>query len=448
MKTFMTVAFGTLLLASMAAYAAGEPYVGLELRPLGADVASYLGIHSGVLVGGVIEKSPADMAGLKINDIICYWNGEAVTSPEALVAKVKASTPGQEVQVKILRKGVEHELTCKIGTREGEMVASPEESISAGYLGIAFDSVPPLLREYLGFGENIRGVYVVEVLNDSPAAKAGLKDRDIILKVNGKDVLGPAEFQAIINGTHPKDMLKLECLRAGRDVKVDVELALRPANFEKSMHHMMPGMPNRPGAEKFKDRFTLKFRDGNGREHVIPFPTWGAGRELALEMPNIKWPEGLSSAQIKELEARVREAMQTAMKEIEQHSKQLKEAHGAFIEKLRGAPQNSRSVVVSEATSQVTSSDGTHEITISTHDGVKTVTVKEGSNVLAQNLPFDKIGTLPDAVQKKIKDLDASVIIKTEGSMAPAPNPMPAEKNAEKDTHKAPADVNVPTETL
>jgi len=450
MRTLVAIACGALVLAATAAYAGGGPFVGMELRPLGADVASYLGIESGVLVGGVMEKSPAEAAGLKINDIIVSWNGEAVASPEALVAKVKASTPGQEAKVKIVRKGVEHELACKIGTREGEAAAPPVEAPgNAGYLGVAFDMIPPMLREYLGLEESVQGVYIVEVLDSSPAAKAGLKERDIILKVNGEDLAGPEAFQALMSGTHAKDVLTLEGLRAGRELKMEAVLEARPAGFEKKMRPPLPMLPSRPGEENFRDRFTLKFKDANGKEHVIPFPSWGPSRDFHFEMPTIDWPESLGKDQIQDLEARVREAMKEAMKRIEEHSKDLKQHHGAFlrqIEKLKGSPSAGHSVVVSEAASQVTSSDGTHEITINTSNGAKTVTVKEGGKVLASDLPFEQIGTLSEEVRKKIKDLDGSVIIRSESRMSPSP--APAEKKTEKDTHKAPVDVQVPAHTL
>ncbi len=448
MKTSAIVLCGTLVLASMAVYAAPEPFVGMELRPLGPEVASYLGLESGVIVGAVLEKSPAEAAGLKPNDIIVMWNGEAVAGPETVIAKVKASTPGEEAKIKVLRKGVEHELTCKVGTRDGAAPASPAEAPgNAGYLGIAFDKVPEWLHEYLGMAEATPGVYVIEVLEGSPAAKAGLKERDIICKVDGKDVASPEEMQALMSGKHANDAVKIEGLRAGRELEAEATLAARPANFEKKMRRMfalpMPG----PGAEKSKDQFTLRFKDQSGKEHVYPFPGMGFGREFNFEMPKIEWPNELNKEQVQDLEARVKEAMKEAMKRIEEHSRQLKENHGAFMQhmkELKGAPAGGQSVVVSESASQVTSNDGTHEITVKTENGVKTVCVKEGDKVLAKDMPLDQLGTLPDAVQKKVKELDGSVIIKTESHVSPAP----VEKQAPKTKEHKQVDVQVPTRTL
>jgi membrane-associated protease RseP (regulator of RpoE activity) len=457
MKTKVALVCGTLVLASSLVCAAGEPFAGLELRPLGADVASYLGLESGALVGAVVEKSPADAAGLKTNDIILAWNGEAVTSAEDVVAKVKASAPGQDVKVKVLRKGAEHELALKIGTRDGAPAGGAEAPSSAAYLGVAFDVVPALLREYLGLAEG--GVYVVEVLEGSPAAKAGLKERDIILTINGKELGAPEELQALMSGMRPHDAVKIEGLRAGRELKVEAVLGERPAGFEKKVRRSVPpllGPAPAPGAENSKDRFTLRFKDEHGNEHVIPFP--GFGHAFSFEMPKIDWPHDLKHEQIQDLEARVKEAMKEAMKQIEEHSRQLKENHGAFlrhVEKLKGAPASDAQLTVSNATSQVMSSDGTHEITIKTENGVKTVTVKEGEKTLAKDLPFGELGSLPESVQKKVKDLDGSVIIKADAQASPAPVPPPppnVEKPAEKPTEKpathTPVDVQVPTRTL
>jgi len=431
--------YGIVLIGAACLCAAEAPFVGVELRPLGADVAAYLGIEHGVLVGAVMEKSPAEAAGIKANDVILSWNGEAVAGPEAFIAKVKAAAPGAAVKLAVMRRGAEQELVLTLGARPGAAPPPTEAPGAPGYLGLAFEPVPPVVREYLGLDEAAPGVYVVQVLGDSPAAKAGLKERDLILKVDGKNVAGPEEFQEAMHGFKPGREIELEGLRAGRALKVKAVLGERPAGVEKKVRR--PAFPWRapaPGKESAKDKFTLRFKDWSGKEHVVPFPALPPGG-FEFEMPRIDWPDILNREQIKDLEARVREAMQQAMKRLDEHRQDLKGKHEAFLKKLeayKGAISpggESKSVVVSETMAQVSSSDGVHEITVKTQNGRKTVTVKEGDKVLANELPFEQIGTLPEAVQKKIKDLDANVIIQTRGALEAGGSAPEAEEEIELD---------------
>lgn len=416
-----TLGCGIVLIGAACLCAAEAPFVGVELRPLGADVAAYLGIEHGVLVGAVMEKSPAEAAGIKANDIILRWNGEAVAGPEAFIAKVKAAAPGEAVKLAVVRKGAEHELALAIGVRPGEAAPPAEAPSAPGYLGLAFEPAPPVVCEYLGLDEARSGVYVVQVLDDSPAAKAGLKERDLIRKVNGKDVAGPEEFQDEMHGFKSGQEIEIEGLRAGRELKVKAVLGERPAGLEKKLRRpTAPWHVPAPGKESAKDRFTLRFKDRAGKEHVVPFPALPPGG-FEFEMPKIDWPDILNAEQVKELEARVREAMDQAAKRLDEHRKDLKGKHEAFLKKLEvhkgGAPSGgeSKSVVVSKSVAQMTSSDGVHEITVKIENGKKTVTVKEGDKVIASDLPFEQIGTLPEEIQKKVKNLDGNVIIQAHG---------------------------------
>lgn len=89
-----------------------------------------------------------------------------------------------------------------------------------GYLGLS-------LREDTKSSEG--GALVEHVVDDSPAAKAGLKDGDVIVGFGGDVVRGPAKVTEKIRGAKPGDKVGLDVRRDGKVQKFNVELGERPA---------------------------------------------------------------------------------------------------------------------------------------------------------------------------------------------------------------------------
>ena len=89
-----------------------------------------------------------------------------------------------------------------------------------GYLGL-------LLREDTKSSEG--GALVTHVVNDSPAAKAGLKEGDVIVGFGGDVVRGPAKVTEKIRGAKPGDKVMLDVRRDGKSQKMTIELGERPA---------------------------------------------------------------------------------------------------------------------------------------------------------------------------------------------------------------------------
>lgn len=61
--------------------------------------------NSGVLVRAVVPGSPAEQAGIELHDVITLVNGEAVTGPDHLTARIHQHRPGDELTLKLIHKG-------------------------------------------------------------------------------------------------------------------------------------------------------------------------------------------------------------------------------------------------------------------------------------------------------------------------------------------------------
>ena len=102
-------------------------------------------------------------------------------------------------------------------------------SVQRAYLGVLPQQVDQSLADYYGM-ERPRGVLIAQVNDDTPAAKAGLKDGDIILTVDGTEIKNPSMLRNVISLSEVGHKAKLEILRDGKEKDITVKLDEYPDN--------------------------------------------------------------------------------------------------------------------------------------------------------------------------------------------------------------------------
>ena len=99
---------------------ARHPLLGVRPGELTPQIAEQLGIDadSGVLIIDVTAGSGADDAGLEESDVIVEFNGEQIATVEDLLARIRASEPGETVRIGYVREGDEQrETEARLGER-------------------------------------------------------------------------------------------------------------------------------------------------------------------------------------------------------------------------------------------------------------------------------------------------------------------------------------------
>jgi serine protease Do len=176
----------------------------------------------GVYVASVRPDGPAAKAGLREADIITSFDGEGVRSVRQFSRLVLETPPGRSVRASVLRGGRATEITVTAEARSNadgfidgdrfrslvdeqrlqERLDQAQERIrripfdlnfdfsaNAGpgrlRLGVTIEDLTPQLAEYFGTKD---GVLVSSVVEDSAAARAGLKAGDVIISINGDRV--------------------------------------------------------------------------------------------------------------------------------------------------------------------------------------------------------------------------------------------------------------------
>jgi Do/DeqQ family serine protease len=168
-----------------------RPFVGATFETVDATMAEALGMARphGALVRSVAPDGPAAKAGLAPGDVVLAMNGAAIEHPDALGYRLATSPIGSQAQLTVYSQGRERTLDVElIRAPEG---ASTAEIIIDGrspFAGAKVAELSPRLAQRLRIGTEARGVAVVEVLPNSPAAGFGLRPRDIVREVNGEEI--------------------------------------------------------------------------------------------------------------------------------------------------------------------------------------------------------------------------------------------------------------------
>jgi serine protease Do len=99
--------------------------------------------------------------------------------------------------------------------------------VTRGYLGVSIQDVTPELADEFHL-KDMHGALVSDVLPDSPAAKAGFKDGDVVMDFNGKKVADRRHLQLVVADTQPGSTVPVEILRNGDKQTLNVTVKTLP----------------------------------------------------------------------------------------------------------------------------------------------------------------------------------------------------------------------------
>ncbi|MBF0443261.1 MAG: Do family serine endopeptidase, partial [Oligoflexales bacterium] len=170
-------------------------YIGIAPADLTKQLAEEMSLKdmNGVLVTDVTEGEPADKAGIKPYDVIIAVNDKSVSDAKGLIRLVSAIKPGNEAKIKVIREGKEMLFTATVRERPGEqsMQKRPE---GREFSGMSLSNLTPDVASQIGAPKTLRGVVVMGIDYDSPAARVGVSRGDVIVEVNRMPVKDLKDF--------------------------------------------------------------------------------------------------------------------------------------------------------------------------------------------------------------------------------------------------------------
>lgn len=189
-------------------------WLGVLIQDVTRELAESFGMSKpqGALIARVMPDSPAEKADMQVGDIVVSFNGKEIERSSSLPPVVGGTPVGKKVPVKVIRNGRSKTLWVKLGElpEPEETIAKAETSktTSDNRLNVRVADLTKDQREEL----EIDGGVLVESVGEGAASDAGIREGDIILRMDGKPIKDISQFKEMI-----------EKLPAGKSVAVLVQ---------------------------------------------------------------------------------------------------------------------------------------------------------------------------------------------------------------------------------
>ncbi|MDD2276774.1 MAG: Do family serine endopeptidase [Smithellaceae bacterium] len=200
-------------------------WLGLTTQAITDDIRKSLKLkdQKGVLVSNVFAGDAADQAGIKIGDVILEIDGKTVSDNREMGQVVAALHVGSRVPVKIFRDGRTLTLQVVAAERKDGQEQETDSRLAERY-GLKAQEVTPEIARVLGMDAKT-GVIVTEVKAGGPADEAGLKPRDVILKIANSEISGWKEFVAALKQGDKGEVMLLLVRRGKANLFVTLKKA-------------------------------------------------------------------------------------------------------------------------------------------------------------------------------------------------------------------------------
>jgi len=169
-------------------------WIGVRIQTVTDELAQSLGLEkaAGALVAGMTEAGPAEKAKLQVGDVIVRFDNKPIDEMRRLPRIVAETEVGRQVPVEIIRKGKRQTLPIMLAEfPDDEKVAStakptpPAESAEPAQatLGLTLAPITKETRQKFNLPEDVKGVIVTKVDEDSAAAEKGIRPGHIVRKI-------------------------------------------------------------------------------------------------------------------------------------------------------------------------------------------------------------------------------------------------------------------------
>jgi serine protease Do len=206
-------------------------YLGLAPSDLTPAQQTLSGITTGAWVEQVDEDSPAGRAGIHAADIVTSYDGQPVDGELSLREDIANTAPGKSITIAIVRDGKPMTMTAAItpppADQPGDRTPPAPPAVPKTF-GVAVRTLTASDRTQLGLDPNLSGAYVTSVDPNSPAADAGLEEKDVIEQIGHTKVTTGDEAIKALADASPDTPTTLRIMRSDggklQEVAIDLHL--------------------------------------------------------------------------------------------------------------------------------------------------------------------------------------------------------------------------------
>lgn len=195
-------------------------YVGVSPQEITSEMVDYFGLETthGVLITNIGPDTPAERARIERGDAIVEFDGKKITGVDQFRMLAAEATPGEKVDIVVIRDGKTKMIELEIGERPTETaeraIEEDAEVISPLFLGVGLQTLQDEIREPLDIPGDIGGVIVTDVQSGTPAAKAGIRRGDVIVEVDKKLIENLDDFRKVMDD-YDEDKIMVVIYRGG-----------------------------------------------------------------------------------------------------------------------------------------------------------------------------------------------------------------------------------------
>jgi len=189
-------------------------FLGVTLQPLDRELADYFGVPdvTGAVVNNVLKNSPADKAGLSVGDILHRFDGKTIEAEKeedlgSFQRQIASFSPGDEVEIELLRAGKPLTLSLELATQPTTDPA--EEETDLGFH--VQESTPRSARDRRLATD--RGAFVFFVATGWPAREAGVRVGDVIERIEQTPIEHIGDFLEAMEGVRNQQRLLITARR-------------------------------------------------------------------------------------------------------------------------------------------------------------------------------------------------------------------------------------------
>jgi serine protease Do len=179
--------------------------IGVQIGEVTKEVAESIGLPkpAGALVRSVEAGAPAALGGVEAGDIITKFDGKTIDRSSDLPRQVGATRPGSKSTVTVFRRGQSRDLSVTVAEIPAETTpprlasapAEPAKPTGAGKtVGLALAELTDAQKKELKLKGGVRVTAATEA-----AARAGLREGDVIVAVANTEITTLAEFDAALS---------------------------------------------------------------------------------------------------------------------------------------------------------------------------------------------------------------------------------------------------------
>lgn len=204
-------------------------------------------VDEGAKISDITKGSAAEKAGLKENDIIRKVDDTKISGPDDLSSAIRKHKPGDKVSITYLRDKKENKVTAELTQWKGVgafslgeghnfnidlgdfkfdriMPRVPDVKVPLEHYRYSWSGGSPKLGLSVQDTDDGKGVKVIDVDEDSNAAKAGVKEDDIITHLDDKAISSVDEISRMLKDKKDNPTVRLQIKRNGKSQNIEVKM--------------------------------------------------------------------------------------------------------------------------------------------------------------------------------------------------------------------------------